>query len=765
MVQLDGALTAGGDAVTVSSGAAGIAGIGPITADTVDLNAATGIGSVTTPLEVRARSLSADTTDGDISLANSPAAAAEVTSAITGTGAILVTQTGGGDLSIANAETGDGDISVTSSAALDVTTVTPGGAASGDGDIVLTATGAVGVLGPVTAQADTVAITSTGADINGVGLITADTLDLNAETGIGSMTPLELSAAKISADTTNGDIVLDNVLAAAARVTSATTGVGNVALEQFGTGALTVQQVTVGAADILIAHRGSGNLSVENAATGGSDIDLFSVLELITGRIVAGADGDITYEAGGSVRIRDTSTAAGKRIAVNAGGSIVDEDGDVLDLDAAELDLIADGGIGVGDALETRTPLLTFNAGAGIEVDTDGSLRVQGASGSGLTSIASNGSLTVNRGGVDVGGDLSLAANGGVLTLSSLVQGGGDMTLYGADGVRQNAAVIGSGGSILVYANILQPDGGSSAGEGIVMAPGATTRSLGGSIDYLANNDIVIGLLDTGFDSGSSVRVTAVGGDLTGADRNHGIMSSVVTVQAIGGQIAGGPTDPLLVHPGAVAINVATTSVSYIDSMTGVPIDGLINNLTSADYLFGGQTFSISNIGGQIVILSSVSREASASVQQVSAEELEDVSDALLQEAIEVHTVPGEGVELPADQRDEAPAMDAGEELEARRWTPLSPDLTGSVPVGLGAGAWLLNDPDAALDDGTPARGRLLPAGSAPARSGETTEVLVPIGDLVRPGPALSWNGELPQTLSDGFGFGFGPRRFAGIDW
>ena len=55
--------------------------------------------------------------------------------------------------------------------------------------------------------------------------MTAASVDLDAATGIGDTTPLELAASTIAADnSTSGNIDIDNTLASAVSVTSLTTG-------------------------------------------------------------------------------------------------------------------------------------------------------------------------------------------------------------------------------------------------------------------------------------------------------------------------------------------------------------------------------------------------------------------------------------------------------------------------------------------------------------------------------------------------------------
>jgi predicted ATP-dependent serine protease len=56
-----------------------------------------------------------------------------------------------------------------------------------------------------------VQINSAGA-INGGGLVTAATVDLNAASGIGNSTALNLAATTLTADSSNGNLDINNTL-------------------------------------------------------------------------------------------------------------------------------------------------------------------------------------------------------------------------------------------------------------------------------------------------------------------------------------------------------------------------------------------------------------------------------------------------------------------------------------------------------------------------------------------------------------------------
>src|SRR6185436_6192831 len=160
------------------------------------------------------------------------------------TGAITFEQSGGGGVTFTGSvTTNDGAITLRNQGANNLTiggsgVVNAGGVGS---DVVLEATnGNIVLTGTTTALGDTVTVTATGS-INGAGLVTAQTVDLNARTGIGNTTALELAASSISADVTvtGGTIDIDNALGTAVTVTSLTTvGTGAITFDQSGGGAV-----------------------------------------------------------------------------------------------------------------------------------------------------------------------------------------------------------------------------------------------------------------------------------------------------------------------------------------------------------------------------------------------------------------------------------------------------------------------------------------------------------------------------------------------
>ncbi|MFM9962910.1 MAG: GEVED domain-containing protein, partial [Planctomycetaceae bacterium] len=150
-----------------------------------------------------------------------------------------------------------------------------------------------------------VTINSAGS-INGAGLVTATTIDVNAVTGIGNTIALELAATSLSADTTNGNIDLDNTNTAAATFTSLTTGTGTITVDNDGTGggsaSFTTVTTTNGAIDLESL---AGNLTVGTSVTAGGTANV-----------------KLTTTTSGNVILTGTTTATGDTITITSAGNI-----------------------------------------------------------------------------------------------------------------------------------------------------------------------------------------------------------------------------------------------------------------------------------------------------------------------------------------------------------------------------------------------------------------------------------------------------------
>ncbi|CAB5153784.1 hypothetical protein D3OALGA1CA_4587 [Olavius algarvensis associated proteobacterium Delta 3] len=294
-----GSVIAEGDTITVTSaGAVEESGDDPqadLTAAVLDIDAATGIGAVA-GIETAAGGIAADTTDGDIDLDNTLAAAVTVTSLTTGTGDIGFSQVGGGDLTVSKAETGDGSIFVEVTEANLITEEVTAGGTNRDVTLMTITSGDISI-GSVIAEDDTITVTSAGAieesGDDAQSELTAAVLDIDAVSGIGQAETIETAAARIAADTTNGDIDLENTLASLVTVTSLTTGTGNIGFSQAGGGDLTVGEAETGDGAIFIEVT-EGDLTVEKVTAGGNaqNVDIRTVTSgnMYIGSVIAEGD-------------------------------------------------------------------------------------------------------------------------------------------------------------------------------------------------------------------------------------------------------------------------------------------------------------------------------------------------------------------------------------------------------------------------------------------------------------------------------------------
>ncbi len=524
------AIDAAGDQITVNSAGA-IEELGPdagidLTATTLDLDAITGIGGADA-LESAGTAIWADTTGGSVDLDNASAADATVHSATTGTGGVLLSQSGGGALSVTAATTTDGSIGIDVAAAdLEATTVTAGGAGN---DVTLTTTGSGNVLvDAVSAVDDAIAIASAGS-IEELGAgdagadLTAATLDLDAVTGIGASAALEIAATtSLAADTTNGAIDLDNTSASAVTVSSLTTGTGGILLSQSGGGKLTVTTATTT----------SGAIGVDVAA---ADLEATTVT-------TGGAADTVTLTTTGSGDVTIDAITGGAAITINSAGGIEESGaGDAgTDLTAATLDLDAVAGIGASGALETVT--------AGLAADTtDGAIDLAN------TSVADVTASSVTTGT----GDITLTqAGGGKLSVTLATTADGAIALT-ADAADLEATTVTAAG-----ANDVTLTTTGAAGDVLidVITAGSDTITVTsvGAIEELAAGDPGVDLAAATLDLDAATGIGAAGGLETAA--------AAMTIDSITGDVSVANTSGVDV---AVATVTTGTGDILLDQVGG----------------------------------------------------------------------------------------------------------------------------------------------------------------------------------------------------
>lgn len=206
---------------------------------------------------------------GAISLNDALASAVSVTNLSTGSGDITFHQTGGGAVSFGTVSTSSGGVTLTDDSGdltvgTSVTTV-------GSGNIQLTTTtsGNVVLTGTTTAAGQQVTINSVG-NINGAGLVTADSLVLTAGAGIGNLTTLETAVSNLAANSGLLNLSLDNTSASLTIGGTGATATVSVAITTSGD--LTVNSaVSAGAGSVtLTANNATGSALVLNAPVTGT---------------------------------------------------------------------------------------------------------------------------------------------------------------------------------------------------------------------------------------------------------------------------------------------------------------------------------------------------------------------------------------------------------------------------------------------------------------------------------------------------------------
>ncbi|MBN2024201.1 MAG: hypothetical protein JW809_15570 [Pirellulales bacterium] len=289
--------------------------------------------------------------------------------------------------------------------------------------------GTVQIAGPVTLLGNLVV--DSGGSVNGDGLVTAATVDLNAALGIGNAVGLRLATSLFEADTLAGNVALHNQPTGPATATSLTTGLGSINFEQAGNHLLTLPLVDTDNGSIQIVAGGTiraDSLDASGTDNGANAIAVSSATgDVVVGLVNAGSLNGVTLVAGGAVVDGDAAT-----------------DDDVL---AGSLAMTAALGIGAaGDpaTLETTVAALAANAGAGglylantgpLAIDLVGT--VDGVAAAGPIDVRNSAAMTVRR-GVHGQADVTLTAGSTLAPGDDLVvQGGGAVTTTGGDVVLQ----------------------------------------------------------------------------------------------------------------------------------------------------------------------------------------------------------------------------------------------------------------------------------------------------------------------------------------
>ncbi|APZ94085.1 beta strand repeat-containing protein [Fuerstiella marisgermanici] len=355
---------------------------------------------------------------------------------------------------------------------------------------------------------DNVVLTSAGriddaaADITND--ITANTIDLNAADGIGETAELELAATSISADTTAGDIDLDNQSAAATTVTSLTTQDGVIRFDQSGGG------------DVSFTNVASADASgTANAA----DITLTSSAGLTAG--------DITTEGTGSA-----GTAASD-ITLSAGSPTVAADSILLTglVDAGEgtVRLISNGTIN-----QTAAGMITAGILGVRQEGTTGDIRLGGAANDVDVLAAQN---------LAVGGDVVYFDNSAATIANVAARNADGVSFSSTTGVSANAGDINitTVGDLIVNEDINAAHNSltTSIDEAITLISRQGNFELADSTIISSDENTAAGV----FDDVTGDRITIIAGSVSGTGNvNLGTNVEVRTDGGVARQIAPRPT-------------------------------------------------------------------------------------------------------------------------------------------------------------------------------------------------------------------------------
>ncbi len=444
-VLLTGATTA--DSLVRITSASEINGPGQITGGEIELFAATGIGTLAA-LRLSGATITAQSTQGNIDLGN--AVAATYAQVSTGTGTIAIFNTGAAVFTSVTTTDGaihlvavDGDLTVG-------TNVTAGGGDADDDVTLLNTSGNIVLNGTTSASGNEVLAISDGS-ISGAGLVSADDVDLQAETGITA----NLAAENIRVTTTSGGVQLSNTAISPQTTLDLTTG-GDA--EVHNSGALSI----VGTVD--------GNLTVTVDADDLTDSGPLSVT------------GTSSLSAAGDVILDHASNDFGGAVAV-AGQTVELIDTNSLTLgqiDAVTVQVTASGpltlGTGAGEDL-VATDCVQLHANSGGVVQRAGSAILTdrlALTGSGAFTLEQANDVAVLA--VDIDGSIHFSDS------NALIVG----TACGVSGL----ATSGQDARLSTGGNLTIGEAGDLGANDVSLGTGDLTLDVTGSITQLTGNTI-----------------------------------------------------------------------------------------------------------------------------------------------------------------------------------------------------------------------------------------------------------------------------------
>ncbi|QDV42148.1 hypothetical protein Enr13x_19910 [Stieleria neptunia] len=527
---------------------------------------------------------------------------------------------------ITNGLNGLGDISVVEADAVDLSITTAGSAQTASVQVL---NGNLTISNPIGDTNDDLTLITSGGDVVGGGIVTADTLTVNSSGGIGNGIPLQTDANTLDLTSAGIDAAgnISVVQADAANLSIATDTSGQMISVTLTTGDFTVGGAIGDGNDSLMFAASDGNINGGVGTVTANDLTLragggIGITTAVTANAATynletqgvGANGNIelistnslntaqvTLTTDASTQTVDLSVASGDLIVGGAIGDSMDHlnlnttAGDIVGggatVSAATLTIVSSDGIGVGTALNTDADSLILTThgadGAGditvIENDAvDLSINTAAS--------AQTASVTVSNGDLTIGGPIGDSVDDLILiTSNGDVVGGGSIT---ADTLTVNSSGgIGIGSILLTNANtiLLTSAGVNSAGN-------ITVQDVG-SADFMVATDISSQTIDlttrTGDfniggavgDANDNLRFTATMGNINGGGT---VTSNSLTLRAGGGIGVGTPvranaaTYSLTTSAAGVAGNISLVDTGPLNTsqITVLSTDGSSQTVT-----------------------------------------------------------------------------------------------------------------------------------------------------------------------------------------
>ena len=420
--------------------------------------------------------------------------------------------------------------------------------------------------------------------------ITAAAVDLDAAIGIGATADRELEFAvstTIDADSTSGNIEIDNAATGEVTINSMTTGTGTISYDQTGDRSLTVTSATTTSGTITITNTGADDaadfLRVDTATAGGGGF-----VTLIT-------------NSAGDIQVGDLNAAV--LVSVTSAGAIADngDDDAGADITASFIDLNARDGIGGFDVAGTTLTIDSLTSG---DIDVD--------------SILST-AVTVTTLTTKDGGNITFEQSGGGAVSFVTVTAVQDGTP--TDG-EADITLSNSGGNLTITTGVAA---GASAGDanyttttsGNIELTGTTTA--GGEVNVLSAGDIDgAGLVTSptidltaaanGIGTGTTIRVaasTVLNADTTADDASIVIDSignlPAGLIDAGGGDVTLSSTTTInsASDDGIADVKGATVFLTATAGGIGTtaPVDVTATTALNADTVADGANINIDSIG------------------------------------------------------------------------------------------------------------------------------------------------------------------------